>query len=308
MSTHSTSRTIVLIPPVGPVEIVSGWHNWRSYFRWMGRYSHLLMATAALAIIIFSIVFAHRLTPYDPTGDMDLYNRYVPPFWEAGGSMEHPMGTDNMGRDVLSRTLYGGRVSLRVAFSASTIATAVGISLGLIAGFLGGIIDRFLMMVIDIWVSFPFMVGALAVIAVVGSSQLILITLLAFAAWVYPARVTRAQVLKVRKLEFVQASIALGASKAHIVLRHIVPNVISINILMWTLSVGTLIVIEGSLSFLGLGVNPPTPSWGNMLNDGKYYIQDAWWLTVVPGTALMLTVLCVNSLGDALQRLNNSHK
>lgn len=281
--------------------------NWRIYARWLREYLGGVVAGIGILLIIFSIVFANQIAPHDPTASMDLRNRFKPPVWEANGSTEHLLGTDNLGRDVLSRTLHGGRISLRIAFIASTIATIWGVLFGLVSGYAGGIVDRAMLRITDIWVSFPFLVLALAAIAAVGSSTTVLIALLSLAGWVYPARITRAQTLKIRHLDFVQAAIATGASAPHIVWRHILPNVISVNIILWTFSVGTIILIEGSLSFLGLGISPPTPSWGNMLSDGRIYLQDAWWLSVFPGLALMLTVLCINSLGDSLQKLTSHH-
>lgn len=273
--------------------------------RWLQQYAEGIIAGAVLLIIVFSVTFAGQLSHHNPTAGMDLHNRFLPPVWEDGGSINYVLGTDNLGRDILTRILHGGQSSLFIAFTASTIATIFGIFYGVLSGYTGGMIERTMTRITDIWVSFPFLVLALSVIAVVGSSEWVLITLLSLAGWVYPARITHAQTLKVRNHDFVQASHALGASSWHIIWRHILPNVVSVNIVMWTFSVGSLILIEGSLSFLGLGVSPPTPSWGNMLSDGRVYLQDAWWLSVFPGLALMLTVLCVNSVGDTLQKLNN---
>ncbi|NDJ84909.1 MAG: ABC transporter permease [Chloroflexi bacterium] len=304
MSTQSMSGTTTLFPVYGKARSFGIPKDWQSFWRFLRRYGGGVLATLVLLVIIFSITFADRLTPHDPI-QMDLRNRFAPPVWSDGGTMSHPLGTDNLGRDVLARTLYGGRVSLRVALTASTISTVVGLLLGLVSGYLGGIVDRVIALITNIWVSFPFLVLALAVIAAVGTSITVLVVLLSLAGWVYPARVTRAQTLRVRQYDYVDASIALGASPAHIIRHHIVPNVASINIILWTLSVGTLIIIESSLSFIGLGVSPPDPSWGNMLSSGQMYLQDAWWLSVFPGLALMLTILCINSLGDALQRMND---
>jgi len=270
---------------------------------WLRRYADGLIAGIGLAIIVFSIVFAGQLSPHEPTGTMNLAMRLDPPFWMEGGTITHPLGTDAQGRDILSRTLHGGQVSLRVAFIASTLATLGGAAFGLLSGYMGGAVDILFSRIMDMWVAFPFLVLALAVIAAVGNSTTILIILLAMAGWVYPARVTRAHTLKLRQLDYVHAAKALGASRWHIIQRHIIPNVIPVNIIMWTFSVGMMIVVEGSLSYLGLGVNPPTPSWGNMLSDGQRYMQDAWWPSVIPGMALVLTILCINSLGDALHRL-----
>ncbi|NJL96088.1 MAG: ABC transporter permease [Anaerolineae bacterium] len=270
------------------------------------RYFRAALSASGLLVIILMIVFADHLSNHDPTAGMNLRSRFVPPALMEGGSWEHPMGTDNLGRDIFVRVLYGGRVSLRVALIASTLSSVLGIAVGLMSGYLRGWIDRLMLRLTDMWVSFPFLVLALAVIAAVGSTPTVLITLLTLAGWVYPARVTRAQTLRLRELDYVRASVAIGAAPLAIMWRHILPNVLPVNLVLWTLSVGTLVVIEGSLSFIGLGVSPPTPSWGNMLADGRIYMQDAWWLSVFPGAALMLTVLCINALGDALQKLGEN--
>lgn len=262
-----------------------------------------LLAGTVLLLILIGVVFAGDISPHNPTAGMDLRNRLAPPFWEDGGSLTHPLGTDHLGRDVLSRTLHGGQVSLQVALIASSLAMVFGMGFGLISGYAGGLLDRLMCTVADVWVAFPFLVFALAVIAVVGSSRTTMIALLALAGWVYPARVTRAQTLKIRRLDFVRAAHALGASHWHIIWRHVLPNILTVNIVLWTLAIGTAVLIEGSLSFLGMGVAPPTPSWGNMLNEGRMYLQDAWWLSVIPGLALTLTVLCINAAGDTLQKL-----
>jgi peptide/nickel transport system permease protein len=277
-------------------------HMLRSGLR---RYWGGLLAATLLVLVVLATVLAPYLTPHDPTAGMNLQARFMPPFWVQGGDIFHPFGTDNLGRDVLTRTLYGGRVSLLVAFVASSIGSGIGIIYGLISGYAGGTVDRVMMRVTDIWVSFPFIVLALAVIAVVGSTPTVLIALLSLAGWVYPARVTRAQTLKIGQTEFVAAAYAAGAPPLHIVRHHILPHIASVNIVMWTLSIGTLVLVESSLSFIGLGVSPPTPSWGNMLSDSQTYLQDAPWLSIVPGLALMLTILCVNMVGDTLQKLIN---
>ncbi|NJL57853.1 ABC transporter permease [bacterium] len=192
-----------------------------------------------------------------------------------------------------------------MAFIATSLASLIGIGIGLVSGYIGGMVDRVLNRLTDVWVAFPFLVLALAVIAVVGSSPSILITLMTLSGWVYPARVTRAQTLKLRQMEYVTASYSLGATRLHIIRTCILPSILAVNIVLWTLTFGTLILVESSLSFIGLGVNPPTPSWGNMLSDSRNYLQDAWWMAVVPGLTLMLTVLCINTVGDTLQRLSS---
>jgi len=278
--------------------------DWRISLSWINTYGEILLALAGLLLLVGGVVFAGQITSHSPTASMDLTNRFVPPFWADGGTLDHPFGTDNLGRDIFSRVLHGGKVSLRVALIASSIATVAGIAIGIVSGYAGGWIDGALVSITDMWVSFPFLVLALAVIAGIGSSANNLIILLSLAGWVYSARVTRAQTLKIRELDYVRASIAFGATPLHIIRYHILPGVLNVNIILWTFSVSNLILIEGSLSFLGLGVDATTPSWGNLLNEGRVYLQDAWWMSVFPGLALMLTVLFVNSAGDALQKLN----
>jgi ABC-type dipeptide/oligopeptide/nickel transport system permease subunit len=302
MSTQSISG----ISPIynEPRQVKKTSRSWIEMTQWLRRTGEVA-GIICLVLIVLSVVFAGNITPYSPTAGMDLRSRFIPPFWESGGTLAHPLGTDNLGRDVLARTLHGGKISLKVALIASTISTFIGAAYGLISGYMGGTLDRILQRINDISVSFPFLVLALAVIAAMGSSTTIMIALLSLAGWVYPARVTRAQTLKIREYDFVHASEALGASRWHIIRQHIIPNIVSINIVIWTFLVSMLMLIEGSLSFLGLGVAPPTPSWGNMLAEGRSYLQDAWWLSVFPGLLLTLTIICVNSSGDILQRLNS---
>jgi peptide/nickel transport system permease protein len=281
--------------------------DFQKYRRWLRLYGEGIVAGTILLVIVLLVFFAQYITPHEATAGMNLQSRFIPPFWEAGGTLTHPLGTDNLGRDVLARTLYGGQVSLMVSFIASSLAVVIGVVYGLISGYLGGSVDRVLMRVTDIWVAFPFLVLALAVIAVLGSAPIILISLMALSGWVYSARITRAQTLQVRQMEYVQASIALGSPPLYIIRYHVVPHIIPANIVLWTLTFGTLIIVESSLSFIGLGVSPPTPSWGNMLSDSQMYLQDAWWMSVIPGAALMLTILCVNAVGDTLQKLTGHY-
>lgn len=274
-----------------------------NYLLWFKSYGGGLIAGIILLVISLMVFFAPLVTPHDPTAGMNLQNRFIPPVWIEGGTAIHPLGTDNLGRDILARTLYGGRASLSVAFVASTLATLIGVAYGLCSGYAGGKLSEVMIRMTDIWVSFPFLVLALAVIAVVGSSPPVLIVLMSLSGWVYAARLTHAQTIKIRQTEYVLSAHALGATPQHIIRYHIIPAIISINIVMWTLTFGTLIIVESSLSFIGLGISPPTPSWGNMLSDSQVYLQDMWWMSVIPGTALMLTVLCVNTVGDTLQKI-----
>jgi ABC-type dipeptide/oligopeptide/nickel transport system permease subunit len=259
-----------------------------------------LAATAVLLLVALSAAFAGLLAPHDPAAQ-DLANRFRPPLGLAGGSLAYPLGTDGFGRDVLSRLLYGGRVSLVIGFVCSTISAAIGITLGLLAGYLGGKIDAAIMRLADVQLGFPFIVLAIAVIAILGSALPVLVGLLSLAGWVYYGRITRGQALRLRHAEYVEAARVIGAGPARIIGRHVLPNVLSPNLVIWTFAIATLILIESSLSFLGVGVQPPTPSWGNMLSDGRTYVDDAWWLAIFPGLAITVTVLAVNTLGDALR-------
>lgn len=287
-----------------PVRIEGPQLDWRAFFQRYQRYANVALLLALLMVIFGLVIFAGALTANDPM-TMNLSKTLLPPIWVAGGSLAHPLGTDNLGRDILSRTLHGGQVSLKVAFVAGTVSTVLGMALGVVGGYVGGIVDRTLLYISDIWISFPFLVLALAIISAVGGSVLVLIILLSVAGWVHAARITRATTLKLKEAEYVHASLAIGAGPLHVLWSHIVPGIINPNIVMWTFSIGTMIVIEGSLSFIGMGVSTGTPSWGTMISDGRHYLRDAWWMSIFPGMALMITVLTVNYLGDALQNLNN---
>lgn len=308
MSTQTNVRPLITTPPrLMPEAMAIPTPPRRQRWHFIRHYGMGWLAIIGLLTLILSVTFADQVVPHHPTMDMDLYNGFAPPMWEAGGSSTHILGTDKLGRDILARILHGGRISLRVAFIASTLSTIIGAIYGMVSGYIGGTIDRIMGGITDLWVAFPFLVLAMAVMAVVGTTTTVVIVILTLAGWVYPAKITRAQTLSLRQMDYVTASISIGASPFYIIRQHIMPNILVVNIVLWTFAVGTLILIEGSLSFIGLGVSPPTPSWGNMLSDGRNYLQDAWWLSVFPGLALMFTVLCVNSIGDTLQKLS-SHR
>jgi peptide/nickel transport system permease protein len=250
-----------------------------------------------LFMVIASAILAPYLVPHDPIAQ-DINNRLKPPVWDPKGSWEHLLGTDQLGRDILSRLIYGSRISLIVGLSAVLISGTIGILIGLIAGYYGGWLDDIFMRLADIQLAFPFILLSIAVIAVLGPSLRNIIIILGITGWVVYARVIRAEVLSVRELEFIQAVHALGGQNLRILFRHILPNVISPGIVIATLEVARMIILESALSFLGLGVQPPTPTWGGMLNDGRQYLYNAWWLATFPGLAIMLTVLGINLLGD----------
>jgi peptide/nickel transport system permease protein len=242
------------------------------------------------------------LAPADPIGQ-SLRGRLSPPTWEGADGRAHLLGTDHLGRDVLSRVIYGSRVSLVIGFSAVVIGGLVGSTLGIAAGFGGGRIDGVIMTVADAQLAFPFILLAIGIIAVLGPSFPTLIVVIGLSGWVSYARILRSQVLVLRRQEFVEAIHALGGSVARVVLRHVLPNVLSSIVVVATLELARSIVLEATLSFLGLGIQPPTPSWGGMIQEGRDYLDSAWWIATFPGIVLMLTSIVVSRTGDGLRDL-----
>jgi peptide/nickel transport system permease protein len=252
--------------------------------------------TAGLLLTVVLVVMALAaplLAPHDPN-EQDTANRLAPP------SKAHPLGLDDLGRDVLSRILWGARVSLRVGFSVVLLASVIGVTLGAISGYFGGIVDVLVMRLCDILLAFPGILLAIALVAVLGPSLNNVILALATIGWVSYARLVRGQVLKVREMEYVTAAKALGARSPRVIVLHVLPNVINPVIVMATLGLAGSILAEASLSFLGLGVQPPTPSWGAMLTAGRRYLGLANHLAIFPGAAIMLAVMGLNFLGDGL--------
>jgi len=245
-------------------------------------------------------VFAPQIAPWDPARQM-LMKRLRPPMWEARGLREHPLGTDHLGRDILSRILYGGRISLGVGLSAVSLSCLIGVTLGLLAGFHGGRTDAFIMRVVDVFLAIPYILLAMGVVFALGPSLLNVILVMAVTRWVQFARIVRADVLSIREREFVSGARARGSRSLRLLLRHVLPNALTPIIVVATLELAFMIIYESALSFLGLGVQPPTPTWGWMLSDGRNYVATAWWLATFPGLAIMLTVLAVNLLGDWLR-------
>jgi peptide/nickel transport system permease protein len=280
----------VLRRPPGQGRLVRTFrHNWAA-----------LLGAALLACMVVVAVFAPLLAPYDPL-DTDLGARLRPIAIEARGDWRHPLGTDQLGRDLLTRLMYGGRVSLSIGALAVIIAGAVGVTAGLVSGYYGGLLDRVIFRLADIQLGMPFILLAITVIAVLGPSLRNLVIVLSVGGWVLYARVVRGQVLSVRRRDYVEAARALGQSDPNILLRHVLPNVITPVIVIASFAVAQNIIIESALSFLGLGAPPDVPSWGQMLADGRAYLASAWWLTTVPGLAIMLAVLSINLVGDWLQ-------
>jgi peptide/nickel transport system permease protein len=251
--------------------------------------------------ITFMAIFAYLLAPYDPElGNLAL--RYRPPAWQSGGSFEHLLGTDHVGRDVLSRLIFGARVSIVVGFTAVIVAGIVGTVLGIVSGYLGGWVDQVIMRLTDTWLALPALTFAIFLAAIVGPSEMNIIIILGAVYWTRYARVIRGEVLSLKEREFVKLAIVAGCSRRTIMARQILPNVLNSAIVLGTLMLGVVVVTEAALSFLGVGVPPPKPAWGLMLADGKQGMMAGhWWLTVLPGTCIMLMVLSANLLGDWLR-------
>lgn len=253
-----------------------------------------------LALLCLASIAAPWVAPADPI-DQQLTSKLHPPAWEARGSWSHPLGTDEYGRDVLSRVIYGGRISLVIGFFATVGAAIFGVLVGLISGYYSGRIDSVIMRIVDIQMAFPTVILAMAVIAALGSTMSRLILVLAISNWVLFARIVRADVLSIKHREFVEAGRAVGATEWRLLSRYVAPNVVGSVTVVATLTIATTIVVAASLSFLGLGVPPPTASWGGMLADGRDFLGLAWWIATFPGIALMITVIAINLLGDALR-------
>jgi peptide/nickel transport system permease protein len=268
---------------------------WRTLRRGSG-----LFNIAFLVSVVATALLAPAITSYDPTAS-EVTRRLLPPFWISGGSSAHLLGTDQLGRDVFARLVYGSRISLTVGLSTVAISAILGSALGIIAGYYEGRLGATLMRIADIQLAFPFVLLAIAIVAVLGVGLLNVILILGIAGWVFFGRLARSQVLSIKQREYIEAARALGVGEAGIVRRHILPNLLTPAIVLATATVANNIVVEASLTFLGLGVQPDLPSWGNMLAGSRDYLNVAWWMSVFPGLALTLTVLTVNLLGDWLR-------
>jgi peptide/nickel transport system permease protein len=252
-----------------------------------------------LLVIFTAAIGANLIAPYDPA-DGNIGDRLLPPSWARaeGGRL---LGTDQVGRDVLSRLIHGARVSLLVGLAGTGISLLAGTALGLISGFWGGLIDRILSRITDIQLAFPFIALAVTAISVTGPGLVNVIVVLAATGWVLYTRVVREEVLRARERAYVEAARAMGGHDVHIMVRHILPNIVAPVIVISSFAIAQMIITEASLSFLGLGIRPPTPTWGGMLSDARNYMQVAWWLPTFPGVALLVTLLGINVVGDWLR-------
>jgi peptide/nickel transport system permease protein len=284
--------------PVVPVALanVDRSRAWRKLVRNPGAIAGALI----LLTVIVAAVAAPYVAPHDPARQ-SLIRRFTPPLWVQGGNPAYPLGTDQVGRDILSRIIYAARISLIVGISAVMVSLVVGVALGLLSGFLRGKVDAVIMTVVDVTLSFPQLLIALAFVAALGPSLLTIIVVLGLTGWERYTRVVRAEVLALREKDFVEAARAMGASSTRMVLRHLLPNTFSSIIVMSTLQVAQAILQEAALSFLGVGTGSAHPTWGQMIALGRDFVSVAWWLATFPGLAILLTVLAINLVGDRLR-------
>ncbi|MEH7392020.1 ABC transporter permease [Bacillus sp. JJ1503] len=273
----------------------------------LGLRSLLRSKLGLTGFIIFLIacvtaVFAPIIAPHNPA-QINTAHMFVPPVWMEGGMREYILGTDNLGRDVLSRVIYGTQISLLVGILAVVVSGAIGLVLGLVAGFYGGFIDNALMRVVDAFLAIPNILFMLVILGVLGPSLWTLIIVLGVTNWIIYARMIRGEVLSIKEREYVMASRSIGTKNFQIIFKHVLPNVFSSFIVISTLSVATTIILEASLSFLGLGVQAPTVSWGGMLSEGRNHLATSWWIATFPGIAITITVLGIIFMGDWLRDL-----
>lgn len=261
-----------------------------------------LAVFAAVMVMVFIVmaVAAPLIVPNDPY-EQDLFRRLQPPFWMEGGEWSYPLGCDALGRDLLSRIIYGARISIFIGTAVVAVATTIGILAGLAAGYLRGWVDILISRLVDILLGFPYLIFAIALIAMIGPGLHNIILALVYKEWVIPCRVVRGETLAAREVEYVEAARAMGAGNRHIMLREILPNILSPVIVVSTIRIANIIILEASLSFLGLGVQPPTPSWGSMVADGRAFMLDAWWVSTFPGVAILLLVLSINVASQGLR-------
>jgi peptide/nickel transport system permease protein len=259
-----------------------------------------IIPVVIMLLIVFGAVFAPVLAPFEPQKG-DLRARNIPPVWLDGGDSTHWLGTDNLGRDIYSRMLYGARISLFVAAVAVAFGLVMGTLTGVTAGYYGGMVDEILMRLVDLWSSLPFLLIALIVAISVGPSLGMVIGLLAVSSWSAGSRNIRGEVLSLRNREYVHMARVMNASDVRIILRHLLPNVMHVVIVITTLRTGSMIIAEAGLSFLGVGVPASVPTWGLMIAQGQKFLTTTWWMSIVPGVAIFLIVLSFNFLGDWLR-------
>ena len=276
-----------------PVEI------WRKFYKTL-RGLPIIWVSILLVVLVIPAIFAPIIAPHDPY-EGDITNRLAVPVWYEGGSWDHILGTDRLGRDLLSRLIYGSRIAMFVSMTALLISATIGTTLGLLSGWYGGWIDHVIQRLVDIKSSIPAILLALIFVSIFGPSIFIAISIIAIFLWNRYTRLIRAETLSLRNQDFVARAKVAGCSTTRIIGKHILPNVVNTLIVLATLEVGTVIILESTLSFLGVGIPRPIPAWGVMVSDGRNYLAVAWWIAILPGVGIFLTVLSLNLFGDWLR-------
>jgi ABC-type dipeptide/oligopeptide/nickel transport system permease subunit len=288
------TATLAFAGEVAPAAI--GSRAWRKF----ARNPAAIVGALILFVVIGAALGAPWIAPHDPA-KQSLLRRFTPPIWAAGGNPTYPLGTDQVGRDILSRMIHGARISLLVGVLAVCVSVLVGVTLGLASGFVGGRLDTVLMTIVDITWSFPQLLLALAFVAALGPSLVTIILVLGFTGWERYARVVRAEVLALREKDFIEAARAMGVGSLRILMIHVLPNTFSSIVVLSTLQVAQAILAEAALSFLGVGSGRAYPTWGQMIALGRDFVSVAWWLATFPGLAILATVLAINLVGDRLR-------
>jgi peptide/nickel transport system permease protein len=299
MATTGEQINVVSVRLDGSTSVATGKDRWG----WLSAIRELpILPLTILVPFVLVAVFANFLAPYDPTVPIPGAKIFEPPYWMAGGDMRWFLGTDFQSRDVLSRLLFGARVSLIVGVTGTIVAGSIGTTMGILSGYLGGWVDQAIMRVVDAWLALPALIFALFLATMVGPSMWNIVIILGSVYWTRYARVIRGEVLSLREREFVKLAEIAGASRLRVILKHILPNVLNSTMVLASLTIGVVIIAEASLSFLGVGVPAPQPAWGSMLSDGRSMLMVGdWWLTVFPGLCIMLLVLATQLLGDWLR-------
>lgn len=274
---------------------LSGLKKAREFFR-----DAPIFPLVVLTLFLICGLFGGLISPHDPNRG-SLVNSLLPPFWQEGGSWKFPLGTDFLGRDLLSRIIVGASVSLQIGVMVVLFAGFMGSLMACLAGYLGGWVDMVIMRVVDFIISMPFLVLAIVLAVILGPGKYNLVLIMGFWGWTSYCRVLRSEVLRLKESDFVRLAIVAGCGKVRIMATHLFPNILNTLVVLGTLQLGIVIIAESSLSFLGLGVPPPDPAWGSMAADGRDYIEQGWWLCLWPGVAIVLVVLSFNLLGDWLR-------
>lgn len=291
--TISTETHTLTAPRVNPLKLA-----WR--------YRLGILGVGLLLMLIIAALFAPWVATHAPN-EQNILARLQPPVFLAGGDWNHILGTDQLGRDLFSRIVYGARISLLVGLASAAVAAVIGTLLGVLAGYFGGKVDGVVSFMVNVMLGFPFILLAISLVAVLGPSLQNIIIALGLTSWPVFTRVTRVETFKLREREFVLASVSQGLKISRILLRHIMPNLLPAILVIGTVEVARAIIRESLLSFLGLGIQPPTASWGSMLADGRDYMLNVWWLATLPGAAIFLSALGINLVGDFLRDLTDPH-